>query len=126
MEKNKVKEVFKPEYFQDPDLTIKVLNNLYKNAECITVFDMYDSGDYMFMEVHDTAEVRNELSQIIADIDRYKSLNLEKYIGEESEIGLSLLAESFKKDHPALDLTWWADRECFESYNELDIDPAFH
>nr|WP_302830047.1 hypothetical protein [uncultured Bacteroides sp.] len=87
----KTKDFFTTEFYKNPDLTLDVLNQLIQQKQVADI-EMYDSGTFFYMCVHDNDESRSLLSQVISDFDAYKGYNDECFACKCSEFLIVLCA----------------------------------
>jgi hypothetical protein len=85
------------EFYENPKLLVNVFNELYAIKNCVSDFDMYESGEFLFYEVYDTPETREKLSVLISNFDEYKKALNSNFIGgcDEKHIDLSELEYQF-------------------------------
>jgi len=79
-------------FYNDPVLTLNILNELDSGLNHIADKDMYGSGEWLFMEAYENEATKNILSPVIKDLEAYKQYNNEKFTADETtQIGLCAL-----------------------------------
>ncbi|MDY3362593.1 hypothetical protein PG623_01120 [Riemerella anatipestifer] len=102
------------EFYENPNVTLEVLNQLVKE-DLVADMDMYQDGDFLFMEVYDNEKSRDILKKVISDFDEYITYNNSRYASDDSTpIGISALhdahTKSFERDD---EIVWDSENECF-------------
>ncbi|MDD3037930.1 hypothetical protein [Bacteroides sp.] len=78
------KDFFTPAFYENPELALDILNQLVLQ-KLVADIDMYSSGTFLNMSVHDNTESRSLLSKVISDLDAYKEYNNECFTCKCSE-----------------------------------------
>lgn len=84
------KTFFTEEFYQSPIITMDILNELIKDRDNIVELDMYTSGEFLTLVVHENENTKKILAVIISDLDQYKEFNNEMFVNN-CGIGLSAL-----------------------------------
>jgi hypothetical protein len=94
-------EFFTEEFYTQPNLIINVLNKcLEKNFKHVNDYDTYESGEILIWEIAENERTLEILKPVISDIEAYKKQYKEDYgTDADTQIGLSLLADSFSQYH---------------------------
>lgn len=117
----KTKQFFTTDFYNNPDLTLNVLNALVKEGH-VADMEMYQNGTFLFMEVYENDKTNEILSPIISDLEAYKSYNNECFVSDETtQIGLCALqvehSEVFHKD--GKEIKWDTKAGCFVFSDDL-------
>lgn len=113
---------FTDAFYKSPFASIEVLNEI-KEKQFDRDFDMYGSGEFLYMAALDCPSAREILSRVISDIDAY----LAHYEGQYTDptpgtIILNGLSDEIIKAYGySKELMWHEEDNCFytaEQYNE--------
>ena len=113
----KRKDFFTPDFYENPEQTLDVLNQLV-NQKQVSDADMYQRGEFLFMEVFENEETKKILSSVISDLDAYKIYNNENYASDQAtQIGLCALHDEhnsiFRYHEGFKGIKWNSDAEEF-------------
>ncbi|PQA60158.1 hypothetical protein [Siphonobacter curvatus] len=117
------KAFYKEEFYLRPHLTISVFDRI-KSQELDRDFEMYGSGEFLFMAALDSPASREILSDVIIDLEAYQ----EYYKGAYSEaspgaISLCGLQDEHRQVHGnAKELMWDEERQTFMSAESFFAD----
>ena len=91
-------EFFTKEFYEDPYLTVTILNELIE-ANQVADQEMYQSGTFLFMEVFNNERTQRILSKVISDLDAYREYNNQYFVSsQDSEIiGLCALQDEHRR-----------------------------
>ena len=108
------KSFYTEEFYSNPIITLDILNKLEKE-KCVADKDMYQNGDFLFMEVYDNDKTREILSPIISDFSSYINYNNDTFVSNEaSQLGLCALQDDhFKNFDLDNKIIWDAENEQF-------------
>jgi hypothetical protein len=111
------KVFFTSEFYENPKQTLDVLNQLVQQKQ-VAKKDMYQSGEFLYMEAFENEETKKLLSSVISDIEAYKAYNNDSYISDETtEIGLCALQDDhrsfFRNQEGDKEIRWNNDAEGF-------------
>lgn len=91
------KNFFTTEFYENPGLTLEVLNRLVEGKH-VADQDMYEGGEFLYMEVYENEETKKILSLVISDLEAYKAYNNECFVSDAAtQIGLCALQD--EHDH---------------------------
>lgn len=91
------KNFFTTKFYENPELTLNVLNQLVQEKQ-VVYQDMYEAGEFLYMEVYENEDTKKILSPVISDLEAYKAYNNECYVSNETtQIGLCALQD--EHDH---------------------------
>jgi len=109
---NDTKESFyTKEFYENPITTLDIFNKLVKERQ-VSVKDMYESGEFLFMEVFENEKTKEILSPIISDLEKYKKHNNSNYISNNSNrIVLCALQEDHEEHFGKEDEIMWESEE---------------
>ncbi|RHL10418.1 MULTISPECIES: hypothetical protein [Bacteroides] len=89
------KKLFTVDFYEKPELTLEALNWLVEGKH-VAAQDMYEGGEFLYMEVCENKEVKNILSSVISDLESYKAYNNEYFVSfETTQIGLCALVDEY-------------------------------
>ena len=89
----KTKDFFTTEFYENPELTLNVLNQLVSQKQ-VADNDMYQNGEFLYMEVYENEDTKKILSSVISDLEAYKDYNNESFVSDETtQIGLCALQD---------------------------------
>lgn len=93
----KRKDFFTNEFYENSELTLSVLNQLV-NQDHVADQDMYQNGEFLYMEVYENEITKKILSSVISDLEAYKAYNNESFVSDETtQIGLCALQDEHSK-----------------------------
>lgn len=91
------KDFFTPEFYENPELALDILNQLVQQKQ-VADQDMYQSGEFLFMEVYENEDTKKILSPVISDLEAYKVYNNESFVSDETtQIGLCALQDEHSR-----------------------------
>lgn len=117
----KTKNFFTTGFYNDPQLTLDVMNKLVDSKQ-VANKDMYQDGTFLFMEVFENDTTKEILSPVISDLETYKAYNNEGFVSDETtEIGLCALQDEHRKVfyHDGKEIKWDSDAERFVFEDDL-------
>lgn len=111
------KNFFTTEFYRNPELTLEVLNLLVEGKHVVCQ-DMYEGGEFLYMEVYENEDTKKILSSVISDLEAYKAYNNECFIsGETTQIGLCALQDEhdyfFRDFKENKEIRWNNDAKAF-------------
>lgn len=93
----KTKNFFTTEFYEKPELTLEVLNRLVE-GEHVADQDMYQNGEFLYMEVYENEDTKKILSSVISDLEAYKTYEKESFVSDETTvIGLCALQDEHSR-----------------------------
>ena len=91
------KNFFTTEFYEIPELTLEVFNRLVEGKH-VADQDMYQNGEFLYMEVYENEDTKKILSSVISDLEAYKTYENESFISDEmTEIGLCALQDEHSR-----------------------------
>ncbi len=113
----KKKDFFTEEFYANPQLTLNILNELVAKNH-VADREMYQNGDFLYMEVYENEETRKILAPIISDFETYKEYNNENFASDyTTQIGLCALqdehTEAFRSEEGNKCINWNYQIESF-------------
>lgn len=85
------KDFFTQTFYENPEITLDIFNQLIQQKQVADI-EMYDSGTFLYMCVHDNDKTKQLLSQVISDIETYKTYNNDCFVCKCSEYLIVLCA----------------------------------
>lgn len=124
----KTKDFFTTEFYENPELTLDVLNQLVQQNQ-VAYQEMYQSGEFLFMEVFENEDTKQILSSIISDLEAYKTYNNENFVSDgNTQIGLCALQDEhshfFRDCEGYKEIRWDNEAEVF--FFTEDMLPKFN
>lgn len=77
------KNFFTVEFYEKPELTLEALNRLVEGKH-VAAQDMYEGGEFLYMEVYENEDTKKILSPVISDLEAYKAYNNEYFVSDET------------------------------------------
>lgn len=91
------KDFFTQAFYENPELTLDILNQLVQQKQ-VADQDMYQNGEFLFMEVYENEDTKKILSPVISDLEAYKVYNNESFVSDETtQIGLCALQDEHSR-----------------------------
>lgn len=111
------KNFFTTEFYENPQLTLEVLNRLVK-GEHVADQDMYQNGEFLFMEVYENEDTNKILSSVISDLEAYKAYNNENFVcNGTTRIVLCALQDEHSRFFRSLEgdkeIRWYSEERTF-------------
>lgn len=111
------KNFFTTEFYEQPELALEVLNRLVEGKH-VTDQDMYEGGEFLYMEVYENEDTKKILSPVISDLEAYKAYNNECFVSNETtQIGLCALQDEhehfFRDSEGNKEIRWNNDAKAF-------------
>lgn len=111
------KTFFTVEFYEKPELTLEALDRLVEGKH-VASQDMYEGGEFLYMEVYENEDTKQILSPVISDLEAYKAYNNEYFVSDETtQIGLCALVDeydhSFRDFEGNKEIRWNKDVKAF-------------
>lgn len=96
------------EFYSDTCEALIVFNEIVSNKEMISEFDMYQSGEFLILTVHNTDSVRCALDRLISDYEAYREYNNSNFnTTDETVINLCGLQQLHREYYGHKDEIWY-------------------
>lgn len=111
------KNFFTTEFYENPELTLEVLNRLVEGKH-VANQDMYQNGEFLFMEVYENEDTKKILSSVILNLEAYKAYNNENFVSDgTTQIGLCALQNEHNRFFRSLEgdkeIRWYSEERTF-------------